>query len=180
LAVGGTFPVDTDTNDADQPVDALLSGKVWLPNSSGEYILTYSFTDSTTDYAIEGPADFFQVAPDVMNAVRVAFQMYSAITGISFVEITGPQDYDADIRIGGDRQTPSGISAYAEYPKGETESGGDIFFGPNFETPSLSYMLAGAYAERKFLRYRQFRLHHFRWQWWGVNGECCRDRLLHQ
>ena len=43
------FSVDTDPNDADQNIDALLIGSRW--DMSLNNVITFSFTDSAADYS---------------------------------------------------------------------------------------------------------------------------------
>ncbi|MCB4458141.1 Ig-like domain-containing protein [Leisingera sp. McT4-56] len=113
-------PVDTDPGDVDQGVDALLSPYKWDTTE-----LTYSFPDSADDYSYYPIGSFAPMTGDLQQLARAALTEYSSISMLTFTEITGDQDHDADLRIALD---PDFISAYAYLPSNGS-SGGDSWYG---------------------------------------------------
>ena len=98
--------------------------------------VTYSFMESLpSDYVGTDYANGFQAFNDTMkDAARSAFDAWSAVANITFVETVGDS---AAIRLGANSQSSS--SAYAFYPSNQTGEGidSDVFLNAD-----LSYMLS--------------------------------------
>ncbi|RMF38734.1 MAG: hypothetical protein D6754_06900 [Alphaproteobacteria bacterium] len=138
-ATGTSFTAASVTGGGKDLGDYILSGYKWATTS-----LTYSFTDSTSDYSYNDHAGQFSTLNAMQRAAaRDAFDMIAAYTGVSFTELTGTQDRNADLRLaeGGEPST-----AWAYYPS-SGEWGGDMWFNPSgYNAPVL-----GTYAYTTFL-----------------------------
>jgi serralysin len=110
--------------------------------------LTYSFTDSNTDYTQpyttdnEPASGFQQLNPAQQTAAQATFAMLSALTNLTFTNQTGASDNTADIRMAMSTKPPT---AQAYFPG--TGPGGDAWFNTtNYNTPQI-----GNYAWSTFL-----------------------------
>lgn len=120
-----------------EAVSALLSGVKWAGTS-----LSFSFPDSTSDYAYRGylsVRDTFAPATEALaSAARAGFEFYASVSGLDFTEFTGAADRDADLMIG--RSAAPG-TAFAYFPFSGDE-GGDAWFN----TRDYNAPVAGDYA----------------------------------
>ncbi|MBO9622630.1 MAG: M10 family metallopeptidase C-terminal domain-containing protein [Sphingomonas sp.] len=112
-------------------VDAVLIGSKW-----GTLNLTYSFPTSGSNYNGSGydsnGVSLYQMELGSMQqaAARAAFAQISAVTNLTFTEITETDTVHANIRISqtGDTDVPS---AYGGFPSDTRGVAGDIWFGRN-------------------------------------------------
>lgn len=133
--------VDSNTLDSDQNIDALIIGTKW--DTSVNNIITFSFTDSASDYLYNPPGTFsgaFSVTQQ--QAARDALAEFAGVADIVFSEQAFGSS-SATLRFA----EFSGIStAYGYYPN-SGESGGDMGFNPTqYDNPTL-----GSYAFVTFL-----------------------------
>ncbi|MCV6584563.1 MAG: M10 family metallopeptidase C-terminal domain-containing protein [Marinibacterium sp.] len=142
-----TFAVDTDPNDADQNIDALLWGYAW--DLSGSPIVTYSFPDSAAQISFGLPsgvsfANGFSAAQKA--AARTVMAQYDAVSLLQLVEIgpaTGDGHGDGTLRL----YDVTGIGTALGYSPGGGESAGEsLYRNGSFETPDL-----GTYAYHTML-----------------------------
>jgi VCBS repeat-containing protein len=112
-------------------VDAVLIGSKW-----GTTNLTYSFPTLGSNYngsvsVYDGVANYHLVlGAQQQAAARAAFAQLSALTGLTFTEITETDTVHANIRISqtADADVPS---AYGTFPSDTVTAAGDIWFGRN-------------------------------------------------
>lgn len=136
------FAYDTDTGDDDQGVDALVSGSIWNTTA-----LSYSFPDSASDYGA-GTANGESSTLGALNATqqdaaRLALAQVAEVSGLSFTEIAGADDGQADIRWA---ESSAPATAWAYYPSNNA-NGGDIWFNPtSYNSPTV-----GSYAYATFV-----------------------------
>src|SRR3954471_22693041 len=121
-------PVSKDAG-ADQDIDGLLSGSAWsdLDPRDQVYTLTYSFPNSPADYGkgySEATHGFEAFNTFQQSAVKAILASISALTGLSFEQVTGQQDASALIRFA---ESDKPFEAYSFYPS-ETDNGGDAWF----------------------------------------------------
>jgi Ca2+-binding RTX toxin-like protein len=125
----GTNPDGSHFFTGNRNVDATLIGSKW-----GTTNLTFSFPTSGTNYA-----DYTFDSNGVNNlhlalgtqqqaAARAAFAQLSALTGLTFTEISDTDSVHANIRISqtADQEAPS---AYGNFPSDTRAMAGDIWFG---------------------------------------------------
>ncbi|MDB5693153.1 MAG: serralysin-like metalloprotease protein [Alphaproteobacteria bacterium] len=125
----GTNPDGSHFFTGDRNVDAILIGSKW-----GTTNLTYSFPTSGSNYNgagfdPQGVSNYFVVlGPQQQAAARAAFASLSALTGLTFTEITETDTVHADIRISqtADQDDPS---AFGNFPSDTKGIAGDIWFG---------------------------------------------------
>jgi serralysin len=103
-----------------QDVNGLLSGIRWAPLS-----LTFSFPGSASNYGAgygsgEPNSGFAQLNATQQAAVRTIFQSYSAVSNLTFTEITETDTTHGDLRFA--RSTVPG-TAWAYYPWPDAEGG---------------------------------------------------------
>ncbi|MEM7524408.1 MAG: M10 family metallopeptidase C-terminal domain-containing protein [Pseudomonadota bacterium] len=127
---------------ASDDVAALLSGSQWADTD-----LTFSFPDSASDYSYDRngeAANGFSALNDAqMAAARAALDQFAAVSGLTFTELTGEDDRDADI-VFAESDAPS--TAWAYFPS-SGDWGGDAWFnGSTYDAPQ-----AGNYAWSTFL-----------------------------
>ena len=122
-ATGGTQGFDSVATDADQGIDALISGSKWETTS-----LTFSFPDSPDDYSYdfynEANTDFGVFNEAQKASVRTALDYFASFSGLEFTELTGEADRDADLMFA-ESGRPS--TAWAYYPS-DGDWGGDAWF----------------------------------------------------
>ncbi|CTQ53595.1 Serralysin C precursor [Roseibium album] len=145
-ATASSFPYDTNTNDADQGVDGLISGTVW-----DQTALTFSFPASASDYE----ANYYNsgALPTIsgFNATQIAvtynaLDEYASISGLTFTELgddAGEQKIDADLRFA--RSDDPG-TAYAYYPSDDPVGGDSMFNTNGYNSPQI-----GNYQYHTFL-----------------------------
>jgi Ca2+-binding RTX toxin-like protein len=112
-------------------VDAVLIGSKW-----GTTNLTFSFPTSGSNYNgagydPQGVSNYFVLlGPNQQAAARAAFAMLSAVSGLTFTEITETDTVHANIRISqtADADAPS---AFGNFPSDYKGIAGDIWFGSN-------------------------------------------------
>src|SRR5689334_17077674 len=136
-AIAYANSVSQDTS-VDPNIDGLLSGFKW----SGT--VTYSFTNSTSDYApgyAEGMplTGFIPVSTIEKQLIDKVMTYIEDITNLDIQRIDGSLDYTADIRIA--KAPAANPTAFAYYPDNEPDgSGGDVWFGTlnsnGFGTPA--------------------------------------------
>ncbi len=136
-AQAGDFVFDSLPHDADQGVDALLSGHVWATSA-----LTYSFPDSAADYSYRGELSvqdtFSEATAALADAARQAFASYASVSGLTFTELVGDADRNADIAVA---RSAAPDTAFAYFPN-DADEGGDAWFNDtDYNNP-----VAGTYA----------------------------------
>ncbi len=138
---------DTNTGDADQNTDALISGWAW--DISGSNVLTYSFPDEASDigYTLPNGAVFSSGFSSIqMEAARLALSNAAGVSGLSFDEIgddVGEDNADGTLRF----KEVTGIStAYGYYPSNTIRGGDMAFRDGSYENPEL-----GSYTYATFL-----------------------------
>jgi len=118
------FTVDDNPNDADQGVDALLSGRAW-----GETIITVSYPDSTGDYTNDDGSSYWldqyltsyeRLNPQQMAAMDRVMDGVASFTNLQF-EVLGddPGENDADAIIMVGETSSSNVSTALGYYPGE-------------------------------------------------------------
>ncbi len=135
----------TTTATSDTNTNGVLAGTQWTSTT-----VTYSFTNSTSDYEsnyesyITDPTQkslngFQQLTAAQQTATQSWLTQYSNVSNLNFVNLTGASDLDATIRLS-QSTTPS--TAYAYYPGNYVEAG-DVFVGTsyNYTNPQI-----GTYA----------------------------------
>jgi Ca2+-binding RTX toxin-like protein len=143
--VGTVLPLGTNGDGThfftgDRNVDAVLIGSKW-----GSTNITFSFPTSGSNYNGAGldsnGVNVYQVGlgPQQQAAARAAFAQLSALTGLTFTEITETDTVHANIRISqtADQDAPS---AYGGFPSDFRGVAGDIWFGrtnqPYYDLPA--------------------------------------------
>lgn len=145
-AKGDSFPYDSDTKDADQAVDGLISGNVW-----DRADLTYSFPTDRSDYEADyindaAVATVSGFSPLQKQTSRDALAQYAAISRLSFTQLGNDPDeraIDADLRLA---LSDDPATAYAYYPF-SNPVGGDAFW----DTASFDSPQPGNYQYYTFL-----------------------------
>ncbi len=125
----GTNPDGSHYFTGDRNVDAVLIGSKW-----GTTNLTFSFPGSGTNYngsvsVYEGVANYHMaLGTQQQAAVRAALAQLSAVSGLTFTEITETDTVHANIRVSqtADNDVPS---AYGTFPSDTVIASGDIWFG---------------------------------------------------
>lgn len=120
-----TTAIGTTGNFTNQDINGLLSGYAWT-----SLTVTYGFPTSGGGYGFyfgdSAPTNGFQVLSAAQQTVaRAAFSLVSEYTALTFVEQTGANAINAQIRLAGSA-TPT--TSYAYYP-GPFSRDGDIWFG---------------------------------------------------
>ena len=110
-------------------VDAVLIGSKWgttnltysFPTSGSNYNGSVSITNGVSNYHID-------LGTQQQAAARAAFAQLSAVSGLTFTEITETDTVHANIRISqtADQDVPS---AYGNFPSDTRGIAGDIWFG---------------------------------------------------
>lgn len=140
-----TFNVDTDPNDADQNVDALLTGRKW--DLSVTNVITFSFVDEASDFSYNPSSPFSSAfTAEQQAAAKLALANIAAVTGVVFDEIgddPGENNAEGTLRYA----NHTGLStAYGYYPSG-SESAGDMAF----KEGAYSSAPVGSYQYHTFL-----------------------------
>lgn len=131
-----TFFVDENINDADQNLDALLSGVKWDTSSSN--LLTYSFIDSANDIGFNPGVTFANAFnSNQRSATADALSLFSDVADLRFEEIgddPGENNANGTLRFA----DFNGLdTAFGFFPN-SFESGGDTAFRDGlFENPEL-------------------------------------------
>ena len=120
-----TAAIGTTGNFTNQDINGLLSGYAWT-----SLTVTYGFPTSGSGYDFyfgdSAPTNGFQVLSAAQQTVaRTAFSLVSEYTQLSFVEQTGANAINAQIRLAGSATPPT---SYAYYP-GPFSRDGDVWFG---------------------------------------------------
>lgn len=140
-ATAGGYSVDFDTTDADQAVDALLGGIAWNTTS-----LTFSFPDSSDDFSYNWSGEqngFGAFNSAQADAARDALDIFASVSGLTFTELTGAADRDADLTFA---ESSLAGTAYAYFPS-SGDWGGDSWFNTrHFNNPEV-----GTYGWSTFL-----------------------------
>lgn len=140
-ATSGGYSVDYDTTDADQAVDALLGGIAWNTTS-----LTFSFPDSSDDFSYNWSGEqngFGAFNSAQADAARDALDIFASVSGLTFTELTGEADRDADLTFA---ESSYAGTAYAYFPS-SGDWGGDSWFNTrHFNNPEV-----GTYGWSTFL-----------------------------
>ena len=138
-----TIVVDTDHNDDDQNIDALLTGDKW--DTSISNVITFSFTDSAADYSYSaGTGVTFASAFDAtqQQGAREALAEFAAVADVVFSELAFGSA-DGTLRFA----EVNGINTAFGYYPNDFESGGDMAFNPNdYNVPTL-----GTFAYHTYL-----------------------------
>jgi Ca2+-binding RTX toxin-like protein len=127
----GTNPDGSHFFTGNRNVDATLIGSKW-----GTTNLTYSFPTNGSNYngfvpVYDGVGNYHIVlGTQQQAAARAAFAQLSAVSGLTFTEITETDSVHANIRISqtADADVPS---AYGTFPSDFKAAAGDIWFGRN-------------------------------------------------
>jgi Ca2+-binding RTX toxin-like protein len=132
--IGNVLPLGTNPDGSHfftgiRNVDATLIGSKW-----GTTNLTYSFPTSSSNYNGSGydsdGRSLYQIdlGTQQQAAARAAFAQLSAISGLTFTEITETDTVHANIRISqtGDQEVGS---AQGQFPSDTRPTAGDIWFG---------------------------------------------------
>jgi Ca2+-binding RTX toxin-like protein len=127
----GTNPDGSHFFTGNRNVDATLIGSKW-----GTTNLTFSFPTSGTNYGdytfdSNGVSNYHvDAGTQLQAAARAAFAQLSALTGLTFTEISDTDSVHANIRISetADADVPS---AYGNFPSDTRPFAGDIWFGRN-------------------------------------------------
>ena len=134
--------VDSSQSDPDQNVDALLTGVKWATTS-----LTYSFPDSALDFSYdfysEAATNFSPLNAQQKDAARAALDYFADVSGLTFTELTGAADRNADLTFA-ESGAPS--TAWAYFPSGGDWGGDSWFNRNNYNTPET-----GNYAFSTFM-----------------------------
>lgn len=126
-----TNPDGSKSFTGNRNVDAILIGSKW-----GTQSLTFSFPTSGTNYNGSGydsnGVSNYQLGLGSMQqaAARAAFAQISAVSGLTFTEITETDTVHANIRISQTADTDV-ASAYGGFPSDTRGVAGDIWFGRN-------------------------------------------------
>ncbi|MEL6619960.1 MAG: matrixin family metalloprotease [Pseudomonadota bacterium] len=133
LITGDPTLYDEDWTDADQNIDALIIGTMW--DFSGGMSITYSFPDAVADYSYTNGIDTFdgQFTSTWQAQARLAIAEYEKVTGITFTEVTSPND-QAVLRFAEGKDLGT---AFGYYPF-DGESGGDMFFNYSNYNPNAN------------------------------------------
>ncbi|MEL7348068.1 MAG: malectin domain-containing carbohydrate-binding protein, partial [Pseudomonadota bacterium] len=123
---------DTNTNDADQPVDGLISGRAWDRTN-----LTFSFPDQTSDYGnnyvdSNAASSVQEFSNKQKNAARAALDDFASVSGLNFTELTGNQEGNADLRAA---MSDAPGTAYAYYPSSNAVGGDSFYNKSSFNNP---------------------------------------------
>ncbi|MEA3015116.1 MAG: serralysin [Sphingomonadales bacterium] len=118
-----------------EDVDALISGASW-PTTN----ITYSFPDSASDYPAgfgdpddPEPASFLQFTAAQQLAVQKLLAHVSNVSVLTFQQLTGAADKDAQLRYA---MTNATEAAHAYYPGNSDEAGSAWFNKTNFNAPN--------------------------------------------
>src|SRR5258705_10963834 len=127
-----------------QDINGLLVGVKWSTTN-----LTYSFPASETFYSVgygdgEPTNGFAQLNATQQTATRAILQTYSAVSNLTFLEVTESSTVHGDLRLA-TSSLPE--TAWGYYPSSAAE-GGDAWFGnsSNYNNP-----VKGNYAYLTFL-----------------------------
>ena len=140
-----TMVFDTNTNDADQDVDALMNN--WIGGNQSTYWntgLTFSFTDAASDYSYSpGGVTFANAFSDTQKTVtRAVLDGFAKVSNLTFTELAnGSADGTLRFAEGNNIST-----AFAYYPS-SSEAGGDAWFN----TTSYDSPILGTYAYHTFV-----------------------------
>ncbi|THD34591.1 MAG: matrixin family metalloprotease [Sphingomonas sp.] len=127
----GTNPDGTHFFTGNRNIDATLIGSKW-----GTTDLTYSFPTSGSNYNGNNydpnGVSLYHVdlGPQQQAAARAAFAQLSALTGLTFTEITDTDTVHADIRIS-QTADQDDVSAYGNFASDTKGMAGDIWFSRN-------------------------------------------------
>ena len=127
----GTNPDGSHFFTGNRNVDAVLIGSKW-----GTTNLTYSFPTSGSNYSgasfdPNGVSNYHvPLGAQQQAAARAAFAQLSALTGLTFTEITETDTVHANIRISQTADADD-VSAYGNFPSDTKGMAGDIWFGSN-------------------------------------------------
>lgn len=118
------LPAASFTASSNQDINGLLSGLAWSSHD-----LTFSFPTSASQYGasygFDEPLNSFDVVTAAQaSAIRGILGAYSAVSNISFVEVTESGSQHGDLRFA-QSNTPS--TAWAYLPGSQPE-GGDVWF----------------------------------------------------
>ncbi|MCA0873921.1 M10 family metallopeptidase C-terminal domain-containing protein [Seohaeicola saemankumensis] len=130
----GTVTAPTDTN-----VGALIVGRRWT-----DFNLTYSFTDSASDYGAgyrTNTAGFSALSAQQEISARYWFNQYASVSGLTFTELDGAsgaldEDQEATIRMANGTNINPTQTAIGYYPRSDEEAG-DIWFEGTGTNPAL-------------------------------------------
>jgi len=118
-------------------IDGLLTGRKWDASE-----LTFSFPAESRFYGTgynnsgEPQRGFSSVGDGTQEAIRMTLDMISAVSGLSFREVTESETVHGDLRFG--FSTAQTHSAWSYYP-GDNEKNGDVWFSPSIASRVSSY-----------------------------------------
>ncbi|NOU07057.1 MAG: hypothetical protein HOO99_12845, partial [Hyphomicrobiaceae bacterium] len=137
---------DTNLNDADQNIDALMN--VYSGTNSSYWTspnLTFSFPDAATDYTYTPQTGVFsgQLSTLQMSMVRTSLAGFAGVSNLAFTEMAAGSA-DGTLRFVEGGTTIS--TAFGYYPNGQ-ESGGDVWMNSTaYDAPVI-----GNYAFHTFM-----------------------------
>ena len=121
-----------DSSAAESGVLALLSGAKWT-----HLDLTYAFPDEAADFTYDWygeQAGFSPVNSAQIGAIEYALNAFEAVTELTFTQLTGAADREADMAFA---QSDYAATAYGYYPS-FGDWGGDAWFKPSlFGSPEM-------------------------------------------
>lgn len=121
--------VDYSDGTLEDAVDSLYSGSQWATTT-----LTFSFTDSASDYSYNwggsGVNGIVEFTSDQKESVRYIYDMIESFSGLTFTELTGANDANADLTHA---HSSDPGTAFAYYPS-SGDWGGDAFYGGSFSS----------------------------------------------
>lgn len=134
--------ISTVSSTGSNSIDSLLSGLRWQGQS-----VSYSFAESgstfLTNYSTsQEPWTGFEPTTEAQRAgIRQALSLWSQVANISFTEVSEP-GVSGVIRFG---QSSAPSTAWAYYPN-NTEPGGDVWFGYNYNYDNPQWTTYADYA----------------------------------
>jgi serralysin len=131
---GASTATTRTTATSDPNINGLLSTSRWATTSQGNTWVSYSFTDSSTDYESNYSDSAIYTGFQSFNstqrsATRTWANAYNNVSNLYLYELTGTSDRDATIRIA---VSSKPNTAYGNYPSNFVE-GGDVFVGTTYD-----------------------------------------------
>ncbi len=124
----------------------LVAGEKWGGGLGTSVSLTYSFYQagsSAYDYSGAPTSSPFALTSAMVSAVKGALAAWSAVADITIAQVSDSPSSSGVLRFGGSAD-PS--TAYAFYPSGSGEQGGDVWFGNTYRGLSSASATSYYYA----------------------------------
>ena len=138
-----TVPYDTDLNDDDQNIDALIRGRIWDTTTNKN--ITFSFTDQASDYSYtfeSGRAFSGALNSQQQDAARMSLNHIAELIDVTFTELAFGSA-DGTLRYG----EFTGIGTASAYFPSGNEPGGDL----NFHHMDYDAPVVGNYQYSTFI-----------------------------